>query len=366
MGTKEIKGVEIFSVGTWNGDTFTEAHLDAMADSFNQLKDHIEPALKLGHDDEQKLLQSDGLPAAGWVNNIYRKGEKLFADFHKVPEKIYALLEKGAYRKPSIELYQGLELMGKKFSHFIGAIALLGSDIPGVQNLDDILALYGITNYDDKIKVFTDEAEKAKIYQYETKQSKKGDNMPTLEEQLAESKVTIRGLEDKVKKFEAQIKESDKTNKGLEDLLKETKDTLKEVQSNYKQSADKLKQAEIDKQVAELEGAKLITPAMKPFVKNLLDADKKEYTITKEEKEQSYSRFDLIKETLELAKASDVNFDDNSADGKGKKTDFSSSEMAKEIEKYQAEKECDYSTAARAVMKKYDTKDDLDSLEEVE
>ena len=147
-----IKGVEVFSTGKWNGDTFSEKDLDAMVLAFNATKDHIPPYLKLGHDPKQRLLQADGLPAAGWVEKLYRNGSKLIADFRDIPAKIYALIEKGAYRKVSIELYQGLEILDNKFSHLVGAVSLLGADTPGVQNLDDILARYGLKGYDKKIK----------------------------------------------------------------------------------------------------------------------------------------------------------------------------------------------------------------------
>ena len=94
-----IKGVEVFSVGTWNGQTFTEQDLDKMVESFKETSATVRPFLKLGHDDDQKLLQKEGLPAAGWVGSLYRKGGKLLADFVDIPKKIMELIENKAYRK---------------------------------------------------------------------------------------------------------------------------------------------------------------------------------------------------------------------------------------------------------------------------
>ena len=70
-----ISGVEIFSCGEWNGDEYTIDDLNSIVSTFEETKVGVRPYLKLGHDEEQKLLQEDGLPAAGWVDRIYVKGE---------------------------------------------------------------------------------------------------------------------------------------------------------------------------------------------------------------------------------------------------------------------------------------------------
>lgn len=347
-----IKGVEIFAAGKWNGDEFTIEDLDGMIAAFNENKTTLPPYLKLGHDDEQKLLQADGLPAAGWVENVYRKGDKLFADFRDIPDKVYQLIDKGAYRKVSIELYHGLEIMKKKVKNFISAVSLLGADMPAVQNLGDILARYGLKDYDKKIKAFTDDAVSAKIYHYElNKKQNKGGRMPTLEQEIAEKNVELKALQEKLAKAETEASkfkaETQESKKKIEDIEKALDETRKE----FKTAAEQLKQAEIDKQVAELESAKLISPAMKPFVKNLLDSDKKEYSIKLKDDEKTFSRYDLTKEILKLAQGSAVNFDDNSADVEGEPSTFSQKAMDDKIKKYMADNKCDYATAYKAVMK---------------
>ena len=80
-GLFSIKDVEIFSTGTWNGKEITEKDLDNIVDAFSKTKEVVRPFLKLGHDDNQKLIQNDGLPAAGWVENVRKVGGKLRADF---------------------------------------------------------------------------------------------------------------------------------------------------------------------------------------------------------------------------------------------------------------------------------------------
>jgi len=99
--TKDISGVEIFASGTWNGDTFTIEDVDKIINAIDATKDKIKPYLKLVHDGKQKLLQKDGYPAAGYIEKLYRVGNKLVADFVKVPKIIYDLLKTGGYRRVS-------------------------------------------------------------------------------------------------------------------------------------------------------------------------------------------------------------------------------------------------------------------------
>src|SRR2546425_12998446 len=75
-----IQGVEIFKAGTWNGDTYTEADLDAIASAAKAAGYGI--PLKLGH------KEVAGEPAAGWVENLVRRGQSLFADLVALPKQI--------------------------------------------------------------------------------------------------------------------------------------------------------------------------------------------------------------------------------------------------------------------------------------
>src|SRR5574343_500679 len=97
MDTFDLGGVEIFRTGKWNGDTYTEADFDSMVEAFGKIGDKIKPYMKLGHAKSQKLLQSDGLPAAGWIRKLWRDGERLMADIGGVPRKIRDLIDAKAY-----------------------------------------------------------------------------------------------------------------------------------------------------------------------------------------------------------------------------------------------------------------------------
>lgn len=105
MLTTDINGVEIFSAGVWNGDKYSVADLDEMIRAFKETQGGYRPFIKLGHNDQQQLLQADGMPAAGYIGDVYREGDKLKANFTDVPKKIAELISVKAYRKVSCEIY---------------------------------------------------------------------------------------------------------------------------------------------------------------------------------------------------------------------------------------------------------------------
>ncbi len=135
--TFNIHGIEIFSVGTWNKDTYTTQDLDEMVKAFNDVG--FEPPLKLGHNEKQ---MTDGHPALGWVNKVYRQGSKLLADFKDIPQKLYQALKQGNYKRVSSEIYWNYSANGKSWPRVLKAVALLGADIPAVTNLEAIQGLY--------------------------------------------------------------------------------------------------------------------------------------------------------------------------------------------------------------------------------
>jgi hypothetical protein len=145
-----IKDVEIFRVGKWNGDEYTEKDLDDIVESFDKIGNQIKPYLKLGHNSEQKLLQKDGMPAAGWVTDVRRKGKQLIANFKNVPKKIKELLDRKAYGRISAEIYWNLKEGSKVHRRVLKAVSLLGADTPAIGSLDDFINLY-TENYEFEI-----------------------------------------------------------------------------------------------------------------------------------------------------------------------------------------------------------------------
>lgn len=352
---KSINGVEIFSAGTWNGDEYTEKDLDAMVEAFNNTQTRIRPALKLGHTDDQTLIQKDGLPAAGFIGKLYRKGQKLIADFVDIPKKVFDLIQNKAYTRVSSEIYWGIDIgNGEVYDKLLSGVALLGSDIPAVSSLSDILSLYGL-DY-ESIKSYAKIENDCNIKQYsiEIPNSNSDDKeivMSEKQEEKVEEKVVIEKdyeLENKIKTYENELAALKKANEEREEELKEYKTKAQELES-------KNKEVELERYLDGLEGENLSTAGMRPYIKALLGTEKKEYSFQKGEEEVKMNdRNEILKEVLKMHSAnSKVNFDDNSLD-----SDESGADLGKEIETYATENKVSYSQAYKIVMKNKENRDE--------
>jgi hypothetical protein len=141
-----ISNLEIFGAGVHNASTgkvtITEADLDAMVAAFTELpRTIVKPHLKLGHTDAQKWFgQKDGIPSLGWIEKVWRVGSKLMADIVDVPTALIDLIRQGRYHNVSAEVYQGIDLDGKKYSTVLSAVSLLGVEMPAVKDLAGLAA----------------------------------------------------------------------------------------------------------------------------------------------------------------------------------------------------------------------------------
>ena len=149
LKTVLVKDVELMAAGTWQGHNcpeagckFTEDDIDEMVAAYQATVGEFDAPVKLGHDENQKLLQRDGYPAAGWVTNLRRVGNKLVGDLKDVPSVVAQLMASGGYRKRSSEIRPNAEVNGKKFKWVFSGLALLGADLPAVEGLGDIEKLY--------------------------------------------------------------------------------------------------------------------------------------------------------------------------------------------------------------------------------
>jgi hypothetical protein len=139
----DLIGLDIFDIGMWNGVKYTDADLDEMVTNFRELSAAgYDFPVKLGHGTGQSLIEAEELPAAAYIKRMYRKGTKLAADLTRVPEKVKTVLELGAYRTVSAEIFGKVQLLGKTYQNVLYAVAFLGGEIPAVGTLDDIVALY--------------------------------------------------------------------------------------------------------------------------------------------------------------------------------------------------------------------------------
>ncbi|HEC65157.1 MAG TPA: hypothetical protein ENI23_07685 [bacterium] len=146
--SKDIGWKEIFEFDD-------ESILDIIISNFHKLKDTLNPPIKLGHDEEQALVQNSGFPSAGWITDVKRKAatNKLLAYFSNVPEAIIRLIESGAYKRLSTELYNNyIDPQTKEaFGPTIRAVSILGADVPRIKTLDDLTVIYHSDNLPYKI-----------------------------------------------------------------------------------------------------------------------------------------------------------------------------------------------------------------------
>lgn len=170
--TFEILGKEIFAVGEWNGDKYSEKDLDQMVDAFQKLD--FKPFLKINHDKNKENDKTCDLrPALGFVSNLYRKGKKLIADFSCVPKKLFDAIENGAYNRVSAEIFWNLKRLGKAWPRALKAVSILGTDLPAVESLEGLNDLYEIEGNaiscyegEDEAKIYELEVEKGKLKEF--------------------------------------------------------------------------------------------------------------------------------------------------------------------------------------------------------
>lgn len=142
---KEIPEMEIFRIGTHNGDSFTEKDLEDIVQNFKSLKGELRPKLKITHSDEQQSLA--GLASYGDVVDVFLKkvddgSRRLFARITRVPVEVYDWIKDGRFAERSIEIYPEFKLGTKDesptYHNVLKAIALLGSQMPAVTGMAPI------------------------------------------------------------------------------------------------------------------------------------------------------------------------------------------------------------------------------------
>ena len=348
METFRLEGVEIFSVGKWNGDNFTHDDLNEMIKSFEATKAGIVPGIKLGHGKEQALLKASELPSAGWVEKLYMRGDKLVADLKEIPKAIYQLIQKGAYKKPSIELFPKITIKGQQYKNLIGAVALLGAEMPGVMDLTDIMALYGT---EDKPKSYETNIE----FNFNDSKGKES-TMPTKEELRAEIEAELKAEADaaKAKALEDQVKEFKAKQDAKDEEIAELKKFKAEADAKALEAEKAKTEAELKAFVTELKSQKLCTPAMEPMVEQLLGTEQKEYSVKIQDEDKKLSKQELLKETLVLfAAAKEVNFSENSSTAdKNDKADSDLKELDTKAKEYAAKNGVTYGQAIKQLKTK--------------
>jgi hypothetical protein len=277
VNTYNISDVEIFAVGTWNGDKYQPQDLDAIVAAFNATKDALKPYLKIGHSETQKLLEKDSLPAAGWIENLRRVGNKIVADFKRVPKKIYDLISVGAYSRVSSELYVNFEHNGAIWPFALKAVSILGGETPAVATLNDIIALYGL-DLAATPAVYESQAQ-VKVYDFNREEDinvneleKAKADLADVTRKLAEAGTKIESLTADLTASKAETASEKEAREAAEAKYAEANEKVVKAETERKHAAIT---STIDKLVVE----KKIVPAQKPLLFAIMSgaqfADKK-------------------------------------------------------------------------------------------
>ncbi len=140
--TVTIPNVEIVKKGTWasalSGTVpITDDDLNAIvAAGVDPEIDHA--PIRFGHIDPR----FDGEPASGWLANIRRQGDSIFADITDVPAKLAGVVQ-SAFRRRSADIAWGVKTpSGRQYKAALAGLALLGVTPPAVKGLADVLARY--------------------------------------------------------------------------------------------------------------------------------------------------------------------------------------------------------------------------------
>lgn len=330
-----VKDVEIFSTGLWNGHHITDAELEKIVSAYSATQGKVRPFLKLGHDDNQRILQQDGLPAAGWVENVRKVGNKIVADFVDIPKKIYQLIKNKAYRKVSCEIYNNVDIDGELYPKMLGAVALLGADLPGVMNLNDILSVYAR------------EPSYASISKFATAEA---DEVISLSDTASDSTQDGEGQMPQVDEFKSKFEQAEKDVGALKDQVAAKDAEIARLAGLAQAAEQKEKAAVVDAFVTKVVAEKICSKGMAPLLKDLLGDNKEAYSLGDN---KAASKFDLMNELLKQAhENAKVNFSQTTKDESTEKS--SQTDLADSIEKYASENKVDYGTAYRAVMRGVD------------
>lgn len=181
-----LEGVEIFRVGTWNGDKYTRDDLDEMIRNFGRVG--FRPPVKLGH------AEASGAPASGWVEKIWRVGDRLLANFMDLPRDVFAAVKARRFDAVSAEIFWNLKRAGQTFKRALKAVALLGAETPAVAGLKPLRENFS----DEDLLAVHIYATPEHVAQREGETMGENATLKELQEQLATLRAEKEALEAKV------------------------------------------------------------------------------------------------------------------------------------------------------------------------
>ena len=284
MDFADLKNVEIFAVGKWNGEMFTEADLDAMAMASKEVG--YKPPVKLGHSKEI------GGPALGWMENIRREGSKLMADIMDIPQKVYEAIKDRRYDQRSVEIYENLKRNGKEWPRAIKALALLGADIPAVSDLKPLSEIALAEGSEFKtVSMFSMEIGQGISLKEKVKAEMKAEQ----EDQVSKE------LEAKVKELEQKLEEASKKPAAVDFAQS---DQYKQMDAKIKAMEESARKSLVDGKTSAVK-----LPAFKPYVQALYDmatAGTREIEFTQGDKTEKLNQISVLDKLVEILNSGTV------------------------------------------------------------
>jgi hypothetical protein len=258
LDTVNLSGVEIFESGKWKGTEWSESDIDELISNYKS--GVIEPYLNINHSDNATDEFKNALKAMslGFVDNLRREGSKLIADFKQVPKTIGELIEAGALKKKSVEVFKRYySAAGREYKNVLQAVTFHGADgVPAVNTLSDFVALYkGESQKECKESNHNiDERCEAESYQ-------DSDQEVTRMEQVTIDKAEY----DQLKAMEGELQKFKSTVEPELEKLKADKESVENELAEFK--AETVKGEAEDYVNAQIE-AKKILPASADFYKS--------------------------------------------------------------------------------------------------
>ena len=207
-----MKYFEVFKAGNYPQGKFTQAEVQELAKNYDP--SFCEAPITLDH--EQKG------PAYGWVDKLKEENGKLKATFKDLSDDLKEFVNKGKYKKISVEIYRELE--GKK--PYLKAVSFLGASIPQVKGMQAVEFKEGESD----------------VYIFEAEVEEDNDT-----EEIENLKSTIADLKGQVAKF----KEDAKKNTEIKSLKEQVKDLTIELAKFKDEAAGKDELAKELKEIKE-------------------------------------------------------------------------------------------------------------------
>lgn len=289
---------DIFSVGNWNGDEYTEKDLEEMEKNFTLLKDKVKVPFKVDFFKKNAVESGNyhgGMPSCGWITDLKKVGKKLYAHIENIPKVIKELIDKKAYRQVSAEIVWNMKNGEERLRKVLTGVALLGVEMPGVSNLDEFGKLYMVSYEDD---------EQLKIYEYS--QGKIKDEFVDVKFKNGEDKkmdeTLVKQYQDQISAKDVEIKKYAEQVAGLEKEKQEAMEKVSNLALEQKKVGIK---TFVEKCITE---GRLL-PAHKSMATAILENSDSEKTVkfTLADKEQDFSITKLFESFVEsLPKLVDI------------------------------------------------------------